>query len=77
MNSFFKKNLNVLIALKVEEVLNSLVLTDDVIHRIMSTFEEQIEYANSKDEESRKKSNLFWECTFVTGLLNGKGRAVV
>ncbi|KAK3098225.1 hypothetical protein FSP39_017388, partial [Pinctada imbricata] len=56
----------------IEEVLNSLVLTEDAINKIMSTFEKQISYANSKDEETRKKSDLFWECTYVTGLLSGK-----
>ncbi|KAK3098513.1 hypothetical protein FSP39_020231, partial [Pinctada imbricata] len=57
----------------IEEVLNSLILTEDTINKIMSIFEEQISYANSKDEETRKKSNLLWECTYVTWLLSGKG----
>lgn len=56
---------------KIMDILSCLVLNDEAIQRIISTLEEQISYSNSKDETERKKSDLFWECTFVRGLLEG------
>ncbi|KAJ8314658.1 hypothetical protein KUTeg_006808 [Tegillarca granosa] len=53
------------------DILSCLVLNDEAIQRIISTLEEQISYSNSKDETERKKSDLFWECTYVRGLLEG------
>lgn len=52
-------------------VLDCLVLDDEAIHRIMTVMEKQIRYANSPREEDRKRSDMFWECTYVRGLLTG------
>lgn len=57
---------------KVEEILNSCVLDDATIKKIMDVFEDQINLANTLDPEKRKKSNLLWECTYVRNLLTGK-----
>ncbi|KAK3096666.1 hypothetical protein FSP39_002233, partial [Pinctada imbricata] len=57
---------------KVEDILNEYVLTEETMEKIKLTIEEQMKFANSKDEETRKKSDLFWECTYVTGLMSGK-----
>ncbi|XP_021370871.1 hexokinase-2-like [Mizuhopecten yessoensis] len=56
---------------KVGAVMESLVLDDAKVHRIMTVMEEQINFANSPREEDRKRSDMFWECTYVQGLLKG------
>jgi hypothetical protein len=43
------------------------------VKQMMMVFEEQIDYANSMNDEDRKKSDLFWECTYVSGLVKGNG----
>lgn len=57
---------------KVESILGEYILTEDRIQQIVNAFEQQATLANSKDETERKKSDLFWECTYVTKLLTGK-----
>ncbi|XP_060079670.1 hexokinase-1-like [Ylistrum balloti] len=56
---------------KVIAVLENLVLSDGDVHRIMEVMEQQIDFANSQQEEDRKRSDFFWECTYVQGLLKG------
>ncbi|XP_060079672.1 hexokinase-1-like [Ylistrum balloti] len=56
---------------KVIAVLENLVLSDGDVHRIMEVMEQQIDFANSQQEEDRKRSDLFWEFTYVQGLLKG------
>lgn len=56
---------------KVCEALESLLFTDSDVNQMMQVFEEQIDYANSMNEDDRKKSDLFWECTYVSGLVKG------
>ena len=55
------------------EALESLRFTDQDVKQMMMVFEEQIDYANSMNDEDRKKSDLFWECTYVSGLVKGNG----
>jgi hypothetical protein len=43
------------------------------VKQMMMVFEEQIDYANSMNDEDRKKSDLFWESTYVSGLVKGNG----
>lgn len=56
---------------KISEALEGLRFTDENVQKMIEVFEEQINYANSTDEEERKKSDLFWECTFVSSLVKG------
>ncbi|XP_071134252.1 hexokinase type 2-like [Mytilus edulis] len=56
---------------KVCEALESLRFTENDVKQMMKVFEEQIDYANSLNEEDRKKSDLFWECTYVSDLVKG------
>lgn len=57
--------------------MNSCVLDDATIKKIMDVFEDQINLANTLDPEKRKKSNLLWECTYVRNLLTGKGEIIL
>nr|XP_022287076.1 hexokinase-1-like [Crassostrea virginica] len=57
---------------KMEDILNSCVLDDATIKKIMDVFEDQVRLANTLDPEKRKQSNLLWECTYVQHLLTGQ-----
>ncbi|KAJ8314657.1 hypothetical protein KUTeg_006807 [Tegillarca granosa] len=57
---------------KIEAVLQEYILSDDAIQKIIDAFEEQARLANSEDENERKKSDLFWECTYITKFITGK-----
>ena len=57
-----------------ENILNSCVLDDATIKKIMDVFEDQVRLANTLDPEKRKQSNLLWECTYVQHLLTGQGK---
>lgn len=54
--------------------MNSCVLDDATIKKIMDVFEDQVRLANTSDPEKRKQSNLLWECTYVQHLLTGQGK---
>ena len=54
--------------------MNSCVLDDATIKKIMDVFEDQVRLANTLDPEKRKQSNLLWECTYVQHLLTGQGK---
>ena len=55
------------------KTLDGVVFDADKIKQMRDTFEAQIKLANSTDEEDRKKTDLFWENTFVRRLLDGTG----
>lgn len=54
--------------------MNSCVLDDATIKKIMDVFEDQVRLANTLEAEKRKQSNLLWECTYVQHLLTGQGK---
>lgn len=56
---------------KVIEALSTIVFDDDKVRKMIEAFEEQIRFANSPDEELRKKTDLFWENTYIRRLLDG------
>ncbi|XP_052810741.1 hexokinase type 2-like [Mya arenaria] len=56
---------------KVVKALSQIVFDDAKILRMIQTFEEQIQLANSTDENKRSQTDLFWENTFVRGLFDG------
>ena len=57
-----------------ENILNSCVLNDATIKKIMDVFEDQVRLANTLDPEKKKQSNLLWECTYVQHLMTGQGK---
>ena len=44
------------------------------MQKLMTTFEQQINYANSPSETDQKKSDLWWGYTYVNGVLEGNGK---
>ncbi|KAL4232598.1 hypothetical protein ACF0H5_007288 [Mactra antiquata] len=56
---------------KVIECLQPIIFDENHVKQMLTTFEEQIKLANSIDENDRKKTDLFWENTFVRRLLDG------
>ncbi|KAK6169749.1 hypothetical protein SNE40_020738 [Patella caerulea] len=58
--------------LKLQEILQPLYLSEETIKRIMDTMEEQMRLATSKDEATRKKSDILMAITHVRCLLDGR-----
>ncbi|XP_052242802.1 hexokinase type 2-like isoform X3 [Dreissena polymorpha] len=56
---------------QVVEALNQINFDGGHIRRMIETFEQQIQLANSPDEMQRQQTDLFWENTFVRRLLDG------
>lgn len=56
---------------KINVVLDPLTLTDEILEKHMAVFREQMQLANSPDENIRKKSNLLMMNTFLRMLLDG------
>ena len=56
------------------EALSTIVFDDRRVQEMMTVFEEQIKFANSPDEKLRKKTDLFWENTYIRRLLDGDGK---
>ncbi|ESO92176.1 hypothetical protein LOTGIDRAFT_233221 [Lottia gigantea] len=56
---------------KFEEILKPLYLGEDKIKRLMDVMEEQMKLATSKDENTRKKSDILMAVTHVRCLLQG------
>ncbi|CAG2223668.1 HK [Mytilus edulis] len=52
-------------------ILQDLIFTEEHMQKFMSTFEEQINYANNPNESEQKKSDLWWGYTYVSGVLQG------
>lgn len=52
------------------------VFDETQLERMIVTLEEQIKLANSTDENLRKQTDLFWENTYVRGLLDGTGNNI-
>ena len=61
---------------QVIEALSTIVFDDDKVKKMIEAFEEQIRFANSPDEELRKKTDLFWENTYIRRLLDGNGNGL-
>ena len=59
---------------QVAEALSTIVFDDVRVQEMMTVFEEQIKFANSPDENLRKKTDLFWENTYIRRLLDGDGK---
>ncbi|XP_045195352.2 hexokinase type 2-like [Mercenaria mercenaria] len=55
----------------VEKCLSPVVFDSVKLERMIKTFEDEIKLANSTDENLRKKTDLFWENTYVRRLLDG------
>jgi len=60
--------------LQVCDVLQDLIFTEEHMQKLMTTFEQQINYANSPNETDQKKSDLWWGYTYVSGVLEGNGK---
>ena len=60
--------------IQVIEALSTIVFDDEKVQRMITAFEEQINFANSPDENLRKKTDLFWENTYIRRLLDGNGK---
>ncbi|KAH3726175.1 hexokinase type 2-like [Dreissena polymorpha] len=56
---------------QVVEALTQIIFDGGHIRRMIETFEQQIQLANSPDEMQRQQTDLFWENTFVRRLLDG------
>jgi hypothetical protein len=59
--------------LQVERCLSPEIFDSAKLERMIKTFEDEIKLANSTDGNLRKKTDLFWENTFVRRLLDGTG----
>ncbi|XP_060577895.1 hexokinase type 2-like [Ruditapes philippinarum] len=55
----------------VERCLSPEIFDSAKLERMIKTFEDEIKLANSTDGNLRKKTDLFWENTFVRRLLDG------
>lgn len=53
------------------DVLQDLIFTEEHMQKLMTTFEQQINYANSPNETDQNKSDLWWGYTYVSGVLEG------
>lgn len=56
---------------KVVDALSTIVFDDNKVQEMITAFEEQIKFANSPNENMRKKTDLFWENTYIRRLLDG------
>ena len=58
---------------QLDDVLQSIIITDDSVEKIMAVFSKHMELANSPDENARKKSDLLMGNSFIRELLDGSG----
>lgn len=54
-------------------MIDRLMLTDEQVHRVMTTLEEEMWHGLNRDEQRRRLTSLQMENTYVLSLLNGKG----